>query len=313
MSDSVVGSLLGLTAGTGAVLAVFVSPPMRPVRLYDRVAPYLGEVRATSRLLASSGDSAPFLVLSRLFGPAVLDVARTLERLVGGTSSVRRRLAGLGLDPDVEAFRLEQAVWGAVSMCGSALLTLGVGLLRGSIDPVIIGGAAFVGGLTGILARDWCLSRQLRNRERRMLGELPVVADLLALSVVAGEGPGAALARVTAVTRGELARDLDAALRRARSGTAVVRALADVAGSTTCEPFGRLLAALAIAIERGTPLAEVLRAQAMDARDVAQRALLDAGGKKEISMMLPVVFMILPVTVLFALYPGLLTLTSIAR
>jgi len=145
------------------------------------------------------------------------------------------------------------------------------------------------------------------------LGELPVVADLLALSVVAGEGPGAALARVTAVTRGELARDLDAALRRARSGTAVVRALADVAGSTTCEPFGRLLAALAIAIERGTPLAEVLRAQAMDARDVAQRALLDAGGKKEISMMLPVVFMILPVTVLFALYPGLLTLTSIAR
>jgi len=29
--------------------------------------------------------------------------------------------------------------------------------------------------------------------------------------------------------------------------------------------------------------------------------------------MLPVVFLILPVTVLFALYPGLLTLTSLAR
>jgi tight adherence protein C len=29
-------------------------------------------------------------------------------------------------------------------------------------------------------------------------------------------------------------------------------------------------------------------------------------------MMLPVVFLILPITVLFALYPGLLTLTSLA-
>jgi tight adherence protein C len=30
-------------------------------------------------------------------------------------------------------------------------------------------------------------------------------------------------------------------------------------------------------------------------------------------MMVPVVFLVLPVTVLFALYPGLLTLTSLAR
>ena len=65
--------------------------------------------------------------------------------------------------------------------------------------------------------------------------------------------------------------------------------------------------------ERGTPLAEVLRAQAVDVREVSKRALLEAGGRKEISMMVPVVFLILPVTVLFALFPGLVTLTSLAR
>jgi tight adherence protein C len=308
-----VGSLLGFTAGSGAVMTVLASPPMRPVRLYERVAPYVGEMGPTSRLLSAPVTAVPFVVCRRLFGPALSDVLRAVERMVGGSSSVRRRLTGLGIAADVEEFRMEQAMWGAVCGCGLALLAVAAGLMRGHVDPVLVGGAVIVGGVGGILARDSWLTRQLRQRERRMVCELPVVADLLALAVVAGEGPAAALARVTSATRGELARDLEGALRSTRSGTTLGRALTDVARSTTCESFARLLKGLAIAIERGTPLAHVLRAQAMDARDGAQRALLDAGGKKEISMMLPVVFMILPVTVLFALYPGLLTLTSIAR
>ncbi len=70
---------------------------------------------------------------------------------------------------------------------------------------------------------------------------------------------------------------------------------------------------MVVAIERGTPLADVLRAQAVDVREVGKRALLEAGGRKEISMMVPVVFLILPITVMFALYPGLVTLTSLAH
>ena len=70
---------------------------------------------------------------------------------------------------------------------------------------------------------------------------------------------------------------------------------------------------MVVAIERGTPLADVLRAQAADVREVGKRALLEAGGRKEISMMAPVVFLILPVTVLFAVYPGLMTLVSLSQ
>ena len=36
---------------------------------------------------------------------------------------------------------------------------------------------------------------------------------------------------------------------------------------------------------------------------------MEAGGKKEIAMMVPVVFLVLPVTVLFAVYPGLAVLS----
>jgi tight adherence protein C len=146
-----------------------------------------------------------------------------------------------------------------------------------------------------------------------MLSEFPVVADLLALSVVAGESPVAALERVCRLAGGELARDLERALARARAGEPVTRALGELAEQTTMEVFARFLQGLVVAIERGTPLADVLRSQAVDVREVGKRALLEAGGRKEISMMLPVVFLILPVTVLFALFPGLVTLTSLAH
>ena len=36
-------------------------------------------------------------------------------------------------------------------------------------------------------------------------------------------------------------------------------------------------------------------------------------GRKEIAMMVPVVFIVLPITILFALYPGLLAITAVAQ
>ncbi len=58
-------------------------------------------------------------------------------------------------------------------------------------------------------------------------------------------------------------------------------------------------------MERGTPLAEVMHAQAQDVRELARRDLIETAGKKEIGMLVPLVFGVLPLTVLFAIYPGL--------
>jgi tight adherence protein C len=102
-------------------------------------------------------------------------------------------------------------------------------------------------------------------------------------------------------------------MARTHAGTPITTALTELAERTTLDAFARFLQGIVVALERGTPLADLLRAQAVDVREVGKRALLEAGGRKEISMMLPVVFLLLPVTVLFALYPGLVTLTTIAR
>lgn len=312
--DWLVGGAFGLCAALGAIVAVRAAPPMRPVRLADRIAPYLADSPPPSRLLARpSATSAPFVVARRLFGPTLAEAVAALDRMVGGSSSVRRRLAGLGTGTTVEEFRIEQVVWGVVGMLAGALLGLFGGALRGSVDPLVPVLVGLGGGVAGVLGRDWWLAGELANREQAMLAEFPIVADLLALAVVAGETPVAALERACRLTHGELARDLGRALARARAGTPVPAALGELAEQTTLDAFARFLQGIAVAIERGTPLADVLRAQAVDVREVGKRALLEAGGRKEISMMLPVVFLILPVTVLFALFPGLVTLTAIAR
>jgi len=309
-----VGGALGLVTSGGVVLAVRAAPPMRPVRLADRMAPYLADSPTPSRLLERpSATSAPFTVARRLFGPALGEFVRFVDRVVGGTSSVRRRLDGLGATATVEEFRLEQVIWGAVGGVLAALAVVVGGWVRGGVSPVLAVLAGVVGVVGGVLARDWWLTQQLDRREQAMLSEFPVVADLLALAVVAGESPVDALDRVCRLTGGVLAADLRRALDAARAGRAITSALADLAEQTTLEPFSRFLQGLVVAVERGTPLADVLRAQAVDVREVGKRALLEAGGRKEISMMLPVVFLILPVTVLFALFPGLLTLTSLTR
>jgi tight adherence protein C len=308
------GAALGLMAALGALLAIRSAPPMRAIRIGDRIAPYLADTPAPSRLLAHpAGAAAPLEVVRRLLGPAAAGLIHWLDRMVGGSASVRRRLGGLGVAADVEEFRMEQVLWGGLGMIAAACSLTGLTYLRGGVDPVLVIGAAALGAVGGVLGRDWWLTQQVQRRERAMLAEFPVIADLLALAVLAGEAPVDAMQRVCRLTRGELTRDLQGALDEAKAGTPMTRALGNLAERTTLEPFSRFLQGLLVAIERGTPLAGVLRAQATDVREFSKRALLEAGGRKELQMMVPVVFLILPVTVLFALYPGLLTLVSLSR
>ena len=93
-----------------------------------------------------------------------------------------------------------------------------------------------------------------------------------------------------------------------RTGTPVARAFDDLAARTGLPVVARFAEGLAIAVERGTPLADVLHAQAADVREAGRRALIEAGARKEVLMMVPVVFLVLPVTVVFAFWPGLVGL-----
>ncbi|SDN38413.1 type II secretion system F family protein [Geodermatophilus sp. DSM 45219] len=313
MSASLAGMLLGLAAAAGVLLVVTFAPPFRSVRLVDRLAPYVHDTPPPSRLLGTVTEAGLLTAARRLFGPVVADGARLVDRVLGGRTAVRRRLDALGSDTGVEDFRVEQVVWGGLGLLGAALVAAVGSLVAGDVNVLSMALLCLAGLVGGVLGRDWWLTQQVQRREELLLAEFPVVAELLALAVTAGEGPTAAIARVTRLSGGELARELGAALGRARAGVPLAEALQQVADRTSLDPLARFVDGLLVALERGTPLAEVLRAQAADVREAGKRRLLEAGGRKEIAMMVPVVFLVLPVTVLFALYPGLISIVSLAR
>jgi len=298
MTPSVTGALLGLVAGLGAWLVVVRLLARRPT-LDERLAPYLRPAPAAPPVART-----PFPTLERLLAPVMQDAVRLVERLGSETADVRRRLARAGRDATVEQYRMEQVVAAALGTAAGLAAALLLVTLRG-LHPVPALAVVAAGGATGLVVHDALLTHRIRRREERLLAELPTVAELLALAVGAGEGPTAALERVARTVRGELAGEIARTVADTHAGTPLVTALELLADRTGLPALARFSEGIAVAVERGTPLADVLRAQAGDVREAGRRALIETGGRKEIAMMVPVVFLVLPVTVVFAVFPGL--------
>ena len=240
-----------------------------------------------------------------LFGEVLFDCFPDGKRILGGAPSVARRQLRAGQHADVDRFRAEQVIWGAAGgILGLVTSTL-VSVSKSALSVPFVVGLTFVGVALGAIVRDTALTQAAQRREQRMLAEFPTVAELLALAVSAGEGAIGALERVCRLSDGQLADELRRCLADARAGANLPTALQGLADRTGLPSLSRFVDGIVIAVERGTPLAEVLRAQAQDVREDGRRALMEQGGRREILMMVPVVFLILPVTVLFAIYPGL--------
>ncbi|MFC5729550.1 type II secretion system F family protein [Nocardioides vastitatis] len=305
MSLAVWGGLLGISTTAGLALVVARIVALRRPRLEMRVLPYVRDLTSERRASVPVERSH---VGAAVFGPLLRSAADLLERTVGRPASARRRLVRAGLDISVHDLRVQQVLWGLAGFGIAAAY----GVLRTWTRPgdplplVLLCIGAFV---LGVLLRDNRLSSQVRQREAAIVAEFPTVAELLALAVAAGEGPVAALDRVVRRSHGELSRDLRAVLARIRTGEPVADAFDRLAATTGVPAVARFAHGVAVAVERGTPLADVLHAQAADVREAGRRELIEQASRKEILMMVPVVFLVLPVTIVFAFWPGFVGLT----
>jgi tight adherence protein C len=309
MSPHLTGALLGAVAGLGLVLVLARSRAVNRPTLALRVLPYVRDVPRLGRSApVDEPTSSPVSAAAGVFGPALRAAADGVERILGGSASVRRRLARAGLDRSVHDFRVEQVLWGVAGFAVVAAYCL-LTALGGRGDTVSSLLLCAVGFATGVLARDTCLSSQVSARERKVTAEFPILAELLALAVAAGESPVAALDRVVRRSGGELSRDLAGVLASVRTGEPVAQAFDRMAATTGVPSVARFAQGVAVAVERGTPLADVLHAQAADVREASRRELIEIAARKEVFMMVPVVVLVLPVTVLVAFFPGVIGLS----
>jgi len=298
------GALIGGAVGVGLVVVALRVAVIRRPQLAVRVLPYVRDLAEAPR----SASTAPPSTVAAVFGPFLKSAAGAVEKVLGGAPSVRRRLERANLDRTVHEFRIEQVQWG---LAGFAIVATYAVLqaLRSPGNAVSGLVLCLVGFAFGVLLRDNRLTAQAVDRERRILTEFPTVAELLALAVAAGESPVAALGRVVERSRGELSADLATVLADIRTGTPVGQAFDSLASRTGLPLVARFCEGIAVAVERGTPLADVLHAQAADVREAGRRQLIESAARKEVFMMVPVVFLILPVTVMFAFWPGFIGLS----
>jgi tight adherence protein C len=277
---------------------------MRRIRLEDRIAPFLrtaGAARGRRPRQQTSG-------LIRIGDRIARRLASRLDDVLGGATSVRRRLDQSGSRLTPEEFRVEQVIWAAGGLGAGLALAVASAAAGSTTGPVAFLILSAVLATAGALLRDRQLTAAVRRREARIVAEFPTVAELLALAVGAGESPVGALQRVGRHAHGALSEEITRAIADVGAGGSLVVALEAMAARSTVPALARFVDGLAVAVDRGTPLADVLRAQAADVREESRRALLEASGRKEIAMLVPVVFFVLPVTVVFALFPGFHTL-----
>lgn len=296
---------IGVALGAGLWLTFVRWPAMRRISFADRVAPQLRANVLGSRILGGmQTDSSALGPLGSVFGPILRDFARWLHRINPASGTLESRLSKAGLRITATEFRASQVAWAAAGFLLAVTWTV-FGALAGTIHWLPATVLIVAATIAAFFLREWYLGEQIQKRSRRILNEFPSIAELLALSVAAGETSTGAIERISRIVEGELADEFELTLAELRAGATLSAALNRLADRVDLSAMTRFVDAMTVAVERGTPLAEVVRAQAQDVRDAAKRELMETAGKKEIGMLVPVVFGVLPLTIVFAVYPGL--------
>jgi tight adherence protein C len=157
----------------------------------------------------------------------------------------------------------------------------------------------------------WLTNSATREEKKKLLrieSEFPALVELFAVLVSAGESPSTALQRVSTRATGVLAEKFIETLGDLQRGKNLTQALERLGLEVNSTSIRRFCDTLILAMERGTSLSDVLTRQVEEVRTAHHATLMTAAGKAEIALMIPVIFLILPISVLFALWPSYLSL-----
>lgn len=304
ISALAVAMLIGGSFAGGVLCILAALPRWRAASLTARIAPYVRDVVDDARMPAFAlPRSGALPVAGRSLWQRAKDA---FERMLGGGDALRHRLSQAGIDMETATFRGRQLGW-ALAGIGAGSIVLVVLVLAGRMTAPVALIPLLCGAAVAVLY-DMQLTARAKSRRMRLTDELPTTLEFLALCLSAGEGFLDALRRVAAIGSGELTAELRQVVLAVGTGSGLADALSEMAARLQLPGLSRAVDQVIAALEHGAPLAGVLHAQAGDAREDAKRTLIEQAGRKEIFMLFPLVFLILPLSVLFAIWPGLFIL-----
>ena len=241
---------------------------------------------------------------------------RTLRPLVKRLARVGARRTQGGIIPRTDARlrkagypgNLRGADWMGVKLLAAIVFAVLLALLTTLLFG--IGGGLFFGliGLgIGFIVPEYWLGKRIRKRAEEMVLQLPDALDLLTISVEAGLGFDAALAKVVEKMEGPLVVEFRQALSEIRMGRTRREALRDVAERADAQPIGNFIGAIVQAEQLGVPIARVLQIQSQQLRVERRQRAEEAAAKAPVKMLFPMVGCIFPTIFIVILGPAVIT------
>ena len=287
-----------------AVLLVTYGVAVRPSE--DAVQARLSQLVVQPRTLEEMELDQPFY--ERTIRPLIQRLSRVSQQRAERGGIIERtddRLRKAGYPGG-----LRGADWMGVKLLGAILGAIGFFLLALLLTAGAIGAAflfAFLGLLVGFVGPEFWLGRRIKSRSMAMVLQLPDALDLLTISVEAGLGFDAALAKVVEKMNGPLVDEFSQALAEVRMGRPRREALRDVASRADAQPISNFIGAIVQAEQLGVPIAKVLQIQSNQLRIERRQRAEEAAAKAPVKMLFPMVGCIFPTIFIVILGPAVVT------
>ena len=212
---------------------------------------------------------------------------------------VRSRFSvGSMLQSDTFSYQLN------VSLLSSVTLALLAGILRS--DFVLV--SAVSGFIGGWIVTVMQLQKEKQSRNLQIALATSTLAEDCAILSTTHLGLRRSLQRAINAAPTELQRRLRELVVDGSEQTLLNHQLALISQRERENELGRFARTLSVAIERGNSPGASLQKLAEEIRNHTRRELLQLAAKKEIQMMVPVVFAVLPSVTAVALYPAMKSL-----
>lgn len=241
----------------------------------------------------------------RALAPLVAGVARWVRRHTppGSLRLLERKLVLAG----------RPANWPVERVLATKALLTGIGLLV--VILRILAGVSMMQAVVSVVfaallfvTPDVVVSSRAKERQRRILGELPDALDQMTICMEAGLGFEAAIARASQSNTGPLAQEMVRTLQEIQVGVGRQQAMRSLADRNGIQDLRHFVTAVLQAEQYGVPIANALRDQARDLRAKRRQRAEEAARKLPLKLLFPLILFVLPPLFIILIGPAALRL-----
>lgn len=290
-------ALAGVLAIAAAIPLLFFTLTASGGRgMFSRRANVLGEVSDVREIMLDKN------AWDRMGRPSMESLGRALVR-ISPQGWIERTSRQLVLAGSAGRITVEQMVVAKIALA-TGLLVVGWFAIAPRVEMGWL--IALLLGAVGFFGPDAVLSRRARERQRQIEIELPDVIDQVTMSMNAGLGFEAALARAARVGDGPLSAELARTAQEMSLGLSRSDALRALADRTDVPDLKSFVLAVVQSEEYGLSITKVLNVQAAELRDKRRQRAEERALKIPVLLIFPLAVCIFPTIFIILLGPALI-------